>query len=148
MAPETAGKIALLFDCLPPRSEAARYAIELAARMNCTLIVVMIRSRENGYREATALDRAPELEKEIRASLEEAADHTGRSGVAAEIMVRDGDPLSESMKFLAGERTLRTIVWGGAKDAVGGRGLPRDTHWLAGMKRLLDCPLVVPSAKS
>jgi len=134
------GKIMVLFDCLSIREEPVQYSIELAKRMDCSLSVLVLLSLDS-----EEVLEADDLETRADRALQGALDSARRAGVEVEAEVRAGSPSSELMKFLAGARSVRTVVWGGAPSC--GDPMPDKSHWLSRMKDMLSCPVVVPSRK-
>jgi hypothetical protein len=135
------GKAMVLFDSLSIREDAVQYSIELAKRMDYSLVILVV----------LALDsedvRYPnDFEVRVREALEGPMMSAGQAGISVEAEIRMGDPASELMKFLAGLRSVDTIIWGGHLD-MGTHRLNK-AHWFTRMKDTLECPVVVPSRKS
>ena len=131
----------LLFDSLSVREEAVEYSIELAKRMDYSLILLILLALDS---EEVAY--AKDFELRAKEALQGPMKSARQAGVHAEAEVKVGNPGSELMKFLAGSRSIYTIVWGGPRKT----GDPRlnKAHWLNKMKDVLECPVVVPSRKS
>jgi len=68
-------------------------------------------------------------------------------GLEAESALRQGDPPSELLKFLAESRSYQTVVWGGNEVFLRGGRVPVRGHWLARIREELNGALVVPSLK-
>ncbi len=68
-------------------------------------------------------------------------------GVNAVGAVRQGDPSSELLKYLAEHRPFQAVVWGGNEAFLRSRRTPVRTHWLERVREQLDCTLVVPSLR-
>jgi len=134
------GKVMALFDSLSMREEAFQYSIELAKRMDYGLIVLVLLTPDS---EETK--NADDFRSRVRSALQGPMKSARQAGVRIEVEMRMGDSCSELMKFLAGSRSVHTIVWGGRSD-LAGQG--QRQHWLARMKDSLECPVVIPSIKS
>ncbi|MFH1434438.1 MAG: universal stress protein [Pseudomonadota bacterium] len=127
-----AGSIMVLFDALPVLDEAARYAIDLAERMDCGLIFLFIHppdTSDSGPAGSHECGRAGSTGG-LRHALKKHVEAAGRAGVPLEAEVRIGDPVSELMKFLAGSGAINTIVWAGMRDPAVVRGRGSGCHWL------------------
>jgi hypothetical protein len=61
--------------------------------------------------------------------------------------IRQGDPSSELLKYLAEHQPFQAVVWGGNEAYIGRKRTPLRTHWLERVREQLDCTLVVPSRK-
>ncbi len=134
-------KIMVLFDSLWMRKGAVNYSIELAKRMDCSLIFLFLLAFDS---EEAA--RSTRLESRAKKALKGPIDKALGAGVQVEAEVRLGSPPSELMKFLAGERSVQTIVWGGYTDL---EDLKRAKgHWLARMKEWLEITIVFPQPRS
>lgn len=136
----------LLFDSLTVRREAVQYAIELAKRTNTGLVLLALLSPDGDDMLEVGSgvpNRLSQFEKSLMGHIQSAKE----AGVSAEAIVKAGDPSSELVKFLATSGSLQTIVWGGQEQPprTGFRG--RKPHWLARMKEVVECPVVVPSKK-
>ena len=68
-------------------------------------------------------------------------------GVETRGAVRQGDPSSELLKYLAKHQPFQAVVWGGNETFVRRKRTPVRTHWLERIRDQLDCTLVVPSLK-
>jgi len=68
-------------------------------------------------------------------------------GVETQGTVRQGDPSSEVLKYLAEHQPFQAVVWGGNETFVRRKGTPVRTHWLERIRDQLDCTLVVPSLR-
>ena len=135
------GKAMVLFDSLSVREDAVQYSIELAKRMDYSLVILVVLALDSddvGYPD--------DFEVRVREALEGPMMSAEQAGISVEAEIRVGDPTSELMKFLAGLRSVDTIIWGGHLDV----GTPRlnKAHWFTRMKDTLECPVVVPSRKS
>lgn len=136
------GKVMVLFDSLSVREEAVQYSIELAKRMDYALVILVLLALDS-----EDVKYANDFEVRAREALEGPLMSAGQAGIPVEAEIRMGDPASELMKFLAGSRSVDTIIiWGGFRD-VGTTRLNK-AHWLTRMKDVLECPVVVPSRKS
>jgi len=132
----------LLSDSHAVRPEAAQYAIELAKRTSLDLVfLVLLPAVEEGLCESGV--ESPDVLTTLTLHVERAR----AAGVSAEAVVKIGDPSSELVKFLAASGPFQTIVWGGRQASPQASAGGRRTHWLAKMKDVLECPVVVPSKK-
>jgi len=131
----------VLFDSLSVRPEAVQYSIELAKRMEYSLVILVLLALHS--QEA---DQVQDFNLRINETLRELLYAAGQSGLQVEAEVRMGNPSSELMKFLARSRSVQTIVWGGPPE-LAGRKRSKD-HWLMRMKDGLGCPIVIPARKS
>jgi len=131
----------VLFDSLSVRPEAVQYSIQLAKRMEYSLIILVLLALHSQEAEGTQ-DFNLRIKETLRGLLYAA----GQAGVQVEAEVRMGNPSSELMKFLARSRSVQTIVWGGPQE-LGGQKRVKD-HWLMRMKDGLGCPIVIPARKS
>jgi hypothetical protein len=137
----------LLSDSQTVRPEAAQYAIEFAKRTNPDLVFLVLLSADEGdvsEIRGKSAEQLAGLERTLASQVERAR----AAGVSAEAVVKTGDPCSELVKFLAASGPFQTIVWGGRQEVpqAGARG-PRP-HWLAKIKDIVECPVVVPSRKA
>jgi nucleotide-binding universal stress UspA family protein len=135
--------ILVLFDSLPIRSEAVQYAIELAKRTDCELIILMLLSSEMSEKAPLLDGTSPRVQDELL----EQAENVEEADIFARAIIRTGDPQSELMKFLAGSTTTQAIVWGGRPDLLNQRRRQKKLHWLVQVKGVLEFPIVIPSMK-
>ncbi|OIN96133.1 MAG: hypothetical protein AUJ48_02045 [Deltaproteobacteria bacterium CG1_02_45_11] len=141
-------KIMLLFDSLSVHGEAVQYSIELAKRMDSSLVLLMLLPFESGENTSAGSDWLKDPEARVHDALVRHIEAAKKVGVSVETLVKMGDPPSELMKFLAGPSTFQTIVWGGEQDLTNKKVRQKKAHWLVKMKDILDCPVVIPSMKS
>ena len=130
-------KALVLFDSMYVREEVVQYSIELAKRMDYALVILILLALDS-----EDAKYANDFEMRARETLEGPMMSAGQADIPVEAEIRMGDPASELMKFLAGSRSVDTIIWGGIRDVRLNKG-----HWLTRMKDMLDCPVVVPSRK-
>jgi hypothetical protein len=142
------GHVLLLLDSIAIREEAIHYAIELAARTDGALVLLIALPVEAAARVSSGSDWAGELAAAVQAELGSHETAARAAGVALAAVLRVGDQPSEVLKYLAGANDVRTVVWGGAPDAMGRNGQTRSTHWLSRIERAVDCPLVVPRRRA
>jgi hypothetical protein len=144
-------KILILLDSPEVRGEVTTYSVELARRMGAKLYLLMLlrwkRPPRNGLPSQNLIAEQNTIcgrgESAIRVCLEEMK----RFGLEAVGVVRQGDPPSELLKYLAEHRPFEAVVWGGNEAFLRRRRLPRRGHWLERIREQLDCTLVVPSLK-
>ncbi len=140
------GSILLLQESVAMRPEALRYALELAARTDASVVVLIALPVEAAAAAPPGEDWAASLEAAVRAELREHL-AAARPTVPVEAVLRVGDQRSEVMKYLAAPSGVRAIVWGGPTDAAGRRASGRSPHWLARIENAVECPLLVPSLR-
>lgn len=144
-------KILILLDSPQVRSEVTTYATELARRMGAGLHLLMVlRWHEIPTGEASSPAACPgqarfceEGERAVKSCLDEIRGF----GVNAVGAVRQGDPPSELLKYLAEHKPFQAVVWGGNEAFLRRRRTPVRTHWLERVREQLDCTLVVPSLR-
>ena len=143
-------KILVLLDSPEIRSEVVRYSVELAVRTGEGIFFLMILRREKVSPEEK-IDGQWKNPDSIReagdGSLNDCVAETRACGVESEVGLRQGDPASELLKFLAGARPYQAVVWGGNEAFLRGRRVPVRGHWLERVRDELDCALVVPTLK-
>ena len=132
-------RIMLLLDNLVIRREISSYAIDLALRMEANLYLLILLyitpdALEEGFQEAESV-----LNNFLEDSLQR--------NVKVHGTIRQGDPASELLKYLAESRPFQAIIWGGKEQLLRNKGIPVRTHWLEQIRKKLECPLVVPSLK-
>jgi hypothetical protein len=137
-------KVVLLFDGMRARKEAFAYALELAVRMECRLVLLMLLRLEAA---ATTGSEAGELEHSLEETFKPQLQEARRTGVPVEPILKVGDPYSELTKYLAQTRTVHTIVWGGEQTALTSRPRRDRPHWLVRIREQVDLPVVVPSLR-
>jgi len=142
------GKILLLIDTLKVRDEPLTYALELAARTNSSVVVLIILSLEEAANATPVSEWLAHAESTINEALGHHLEAARKAGVSLDAVLRLGVPSSELMKFLAESSTVHTIVWGGEPSLTAGTARSRRTHWLAQIRETLECPIVVPLARS
>jgi hypothetical protein len=134
--------VVTLFDGCEARAEAVAYAVELAARLDSTLVLLMLVGHDDRADDCTETFAA-----RARAAIAPHLRTAESAGVRVEAVLRVGDPYSELMKYLAQSHADATIVWGGEKAALrpGRRG--QRPHWLMRARDSVDLPVVVPSPR-
>jgi hypothetical protein len=143
-----ARKIMLLVDSTTVRSEAVTYAVELAKRTESDLFLLMILSPDTLMSLSGDDDLKGEVSERIRCEIHKHMLSVSEQGWSLEAEVKMGDARSELVKFLAGSSPFQNIVWGGDAELIRGNTRGRNAHWLANMKDMLKCPVVVPALKS
>ena len=138
-----AKKVMILLESFYVRREALQYSIELAKRMDSTLVFFLIIPLEI----CENADKTDPLEIDVKDAMISHMDAAQRAGVSVEAVIRMGDPSSELMKFLAISRSIQTIVWGGEKDLINQRSVQKRAHWLVKLKDVVEIPVVIPSMK-
>jgi hypothetical protein len=142
------GKILLLIDTLRVRAEPLTYALELAARTDSSVAVLIILSLEEAAKATSISELLAHAESTINEALRPHLDAARKARVSLDAVLRLGVPSSELMKFLAESSTVITIVWGGEPSLTAGTARSRRSHWLAQIRETLECPVVVPLARS
>ena len=144
-------KILILLDSPAVRREVTTYSVELARRMGAALHLLMILRWEGPPREADPAgtwscdEENPCDEGEFVVNA--CVDEIRTFGVEAVGAVRQGDPSSELLKYLAEHKPFQAVVWGGNETFLRRRRTPVRTHWLERIREQLECTLVVPSLK-
>ena len=145
-------KILILLDSPKVRGEVTTYSVELARRMGARLYLLMLLRWESSLRDGPSSPTArPDRETACEQGefvLKACLDEIQGFGVEAVGAVRQGDPSSELLKFLAENKPFQAVVWGGNEAFLRRRRTPVRTHWLERIREQLDCTLVVPSLKS
>lgn len=142
-----AGKILLLIDSSSVRSDAFSYAVELAARTNSALVVLIVIPLEEAAKGTPVSAWLADTERAIREALARHLETVRRAGVPVQVKLKLGVPPSEVMKFLAESSFIHTIVWGGEPSLAVGTPRSRRAHWLSQIREALECPIVVPLAR-
>jgi hypothetical protein len=144
-------KILINLDSPRVRSEVTTYSVELARRMEATLHLLMLlrweASPPNGASSPETGSKGGEARKQAEAVVNDCIDEIRGCGVEAAGALRQGDPSSELLKYLAEHQPFQAVVWGGNETFLRRRRTPVRTHWLERMRDQLDCALVVPSLK-
>ena len=123
----------LLYEDGDARETSARYAAELARRLEGQLVVLMLTGPE---RVETGID--------VKQSLDSTLQLITELGVAARGAWRRGDKASEFIKFLAQSPRFSTMVWGGREAVMEGSHSGRSAHWLNRVGGEANCPIVTP----
>jgi hypothetical protein len=144
-------KILILLDSPRVRSEVTSYSVELARRMDAELHLLMLLRWEDlppdGASSGETDSKGTETRKEGEGVVKDCMDEIRDCGIEAAGAVRQGDPSSELLKYLAEHQPFQAVVWGGNEAYLRSRRRPVRTHWLERMREQLDCTLVVPSLK-
>ena len=132
-------RILLLLDSLEIRKEVLSYSVDLARRLEAALYVLfLLYSKQKGQKAS---------DHEAKQALESLCTQEKCTQIEVYGTVRQGDPVSELLKYLAESRPFQAIIWGGNEQLLGNRSTPVKTHWLEQIRKKLECPLVVPSQK-
>lgn len=144
-------KILILLDSPKVRREVTTYSVELARRMGTRIHLLMLlrweSSAQDGDPSGTVLYNQDALCEQGELVLKECLDEIHGFGVDAVGAVRQGDPPSELLKYLAEHKPFQVVIWGGNEAFLRRRRTPVRTHWLERIREQLDCTLVVPSLK-
>ncbi len=144
-------KILILLDSPEVRGEVTTYSVELARRMGAELCLLMLLrwpppsvdevSAGDGAHKGLSVKRRGELA--VKGCLNE----IHALGLGAVGAVRQGDPPSELLKYLAEHRPFQAVVWGGNERFLRRGHQPVRSHWLVRIREELECTLVVPSLR-
>lgn len=140
-------KILILLDSPKIRGEVTTYSVELARRMGAGLYLLMLLRWEGFSEQDVSVNMLAEQKaifQEGVCALETCLQEIRGSEVEAEGVVRQGDPSSELLKYLAESQPFHAVVWGGNEVFVRRRRTPVRGHWLERVREELDSPLVVP----
>jgi hypothetical protein len=144
-------KILILLDSPKVRSEVTTYSVELARRMGAKLHLLMLLRWEgspgDGDPPSTVLYKQEALCEAGKLVVKACLEEMQGLGVEAVGVVRQGDPSSELLKYLAEHKPFQAVVWGGNEVFLRQRRTPIRTHWLQRIREQLECTLVVPSLK-
>jgi hypothetical protein len=144
-------KILILLDSPKVRGEVKTYSVELARRIGARLFLLMLLrwgdSPPIGLSSSSLHSDQETACEQAELVLKACLDEIRGLGVEAMGAVRQGDPSSELLKFLAENKPFQAVVWGGNEAFLRQRRRPVRTHWLERIREQLDCTLVVPSLK-
>jgi len=129
----------VLFDSPSVRREAVQYSIELAKRMDSTLVLLVLIPFDLSEKSAQGIESILQLGSRAKETLQRYVDIIQNAGIPGEAAVRIGNPRSELVKFLAESGRFETIVWGGKPEIAN-----KKAHWLSPMKDIAECAVVVP----
>jgi len=132
-------RIMLLLDNLVIRREIFSYAIDLALRMESSLYLLVLLY----VTPKTLKADCQEAERVLNDFLEKSR----QQNVEVHGTIRQGDPASELLKYLAESRPFQAIIWGGKEQLLRNKSTPVRTHWLEQIRKRLECPVVVPTLK-
>jgi nucleotide-binding universal stress UspA family protein len=136
-------RIMVLFDSASIRRESLRYSIELAKRMNSSLILLVILPFEVCRTAADGIEPMIERGVQAKESLDKHVESIREAGIPVETAIRIGNPRSELVKYVAEAGRFEVIVWGARPDLM-----KKKDHWLVQMKDILGCPVVTPFIKN
>lgn len=140
-------KILILLDGPVVRSEVTRYSVELALRMKAKLYLLMLlrwRNLPGSGGPWSLISKQGMLREKAKQALQGCLKEIQGSGVDAEGAVRQGDPASELLKYLAESKPFQAVIWGGNESFLRRKGIPKRDHWLERVREELDCALVIP----
>lgn len=136
-------KIMVIGDSFHMRTESVRYAIELATRLDASLVLLMLLSFEHagdGPREVESVRR---LALKAGQALRQHVELISTRGIAVEPVIRIGNPRSELVKFLAeSEERFHSLIWGGEPDSI-----REKSHWMSQVRDDVKSSMLVPFAK-
>ncbi|MBU1628087.1 hypothetical protein KKB18_12030 [bacterium] len=128
------------------KAEVVSYTLNLAKRMNSKIITLLLldiyNDENNGMKSFDHKLRDMKLqgEKVMKPIIE----LVSKNKINITGIVKVGNPTSELLKFLADDRNLQTVVWGGDKKLLNSRNLKLGEHWMALIMNALKCPFVAP----
>jgi len=136
-------KIMVISDYFPMRSEAVRYAVELARRLDASLVLLMLLSFEHTGERSHELDSVKALAAKAGQALRQDVELIRSRGIDVEPVVRIGNPRSELLKYLAeSEERFHSIIWGGEPDSMKDR-----FHWMWRLREDVKGSMLIPFAK-
>ncbi|MDY6861897.1 MAG: universal stress protein [Thermodesulfobacteriota bacterium] len=137
-------KILFLIDTVTVRNEAIEYSLELAKRIDSSIILLLL--LEYGTDELAEMERKhPEdIEAYIKSEIIHYMKKISTGGIVVEAEMRIGDPSSELLKFLAETKSIETIIWGGKTDLCNEKESNKKLHWLLKIRKSMKCPVVFP----
>ena len=136
-------KIMVLSDSLYMRSEAIRYAIELAKRLDAALVLLLLLPFELTEKSMGSIDAVLNLQAKAKDAIKQPIVDIEKAGIYFETVVRTGNPRSELLKFLAEWGRFHSIVWGGEPDTVN-----KTAHWISHLEADVKCAVLVPFIKN
>jgi hypothetical protein len=140
--------ILLLMESPELRKESFGYAVELAARTESQLVVLIALPVEAAASAPQGSQWAEDLGTTVQAELGRYEESARSAGVTVQVVLRIGDQPSAVLKYLAGANHVRAVVWGGQQDVIGRGPQVKSPHWLARVESALDCPLVGPTVRN
>ena len=120
-------RVLLAIDLEAPASRAASYAVQLAARLELSLILMAILAPPRRRAAATPPTVSmAELQEEQRLWLGKIRERCQQEGVEVEIFISAGSFCQEVLRFARAQSSLQFIIMGfpGDVQADGGRGRP------------------------
>jgi len=137
-------KLMLLCDSFSINNEVVIYATGLARRLDEGLLILVIISSRMGKEADRDGVYGGTIEEDGEETLETIKKRIEESGVAVEILVKRGDPVSEFLKFMAEESSFDSIIWGGKEEIIRERSKASREHWVNKVKGMVDCSWVAP----
>ena len=136
-------KIMVLSDSFHISTEAIRYSIALAKRLDAVLVLLMLLPFELTPKTPGGVDTVLKLQSRAAEALRQLISDMERGGMSVEGAIRIGNPRSELLKFLAESGKFHSIVWGGGPDSINDR-----SHWTSNLEADVKCSVLVPLIKS
>ena len=137
-------RILILLDCITVRNEVIEYSLELAKRMESSLILLLLLAYGTDGMTKVEDENPGDLSVTIRDKMLNYMGKIHTEGIRVEAEVRIGDPSSELLKFLAEIGSIETIVWGGKNNVSNKKEMHKKSHWLLKIRNLVKCPVVFP----
>lgn len=137
-------KILIVLDGITIRNEVIEYSLELAKRMDSSLILLLLLAYGVNEIDEVHGGNNGDLSEIIKDKLLNYMEKIHTEGINVEAEVRIGDPSSELLKFLAEIGSIETIVWGGQDNVSKKKEMHKKSHWLFKIKNLVKCPVVFP----
>jgi hypothetical protein len=137
-------KILILLDGICIRNEVIEYSLELAKRMESSLILLLLLAYGTDMIANLEVENPGDLSTTIKDKMLNYMKRIHTEGIHVEAEARIGDPSSELLKFLAEIGSIETIVWGGQNDVGTNKEKQKKSHWLVKIRSLVKCPIVFP----
>ncbi|HIJ55625.1 MAG TPA: universal stress protein [Deltaproteobacteria bacterium] len=135
-------KIMILSDSFHLRTEAIRYSIALAKRLDAVLVLLILLPFELTKKTPGSVNTVLKLQTRAADAIRQPISDMERSGVPVESTIRIGNPRSELLKFLAESGKFHSIVWGGGSDSINEK-----SHWTSNLEADVKYSVLVPFIK-
>jgi len=137
-------KILLLLDEICVRNEVIEYSLELAKRMEASLILLLLLTYDTDEVARIEREHPNDLKSYIKDKMLNHMEKIHAQGIHVEAELRIGDPSSELLKFLAEIGSIQTIVWGGKTNVCNKKEMHKKSHWLLKIRSFVECPIMFP----
>ena len=135
-------KIMVLGDSFHIRTEAIRYSIAIAKRLDAVLVLLMLLPFELTKNPPGGVNTVLKLQARAAEAIRQPIGDMERGGVLVESTIRIGNPRSELLKFLAESGKFHSIVWGGDSNSINEK-----SHWTSNLEADVKCAMLVPFIK-